>query len=437
MSGKPAARQSDPTSCPVPGHGNNPVATGSPNVLFDGLPAARMADTTACGGSIVGAVSSTVFINGMPATTIGSTTNHGGLIVGGSGTVIIGDAVVQSAFTAPASLSFAAMQMPLATSRSTPAPAAALASHFVAPAQTPPPAKAPADPLSAATAILDSFQNQQTTARVFNDPANPIGTAADPFEKGKIADQLRTRVAKAHGQQPTSQSRIAAYPNQQDTSLCGPAAFFYALLMDRPDLYAQAITELWETGETTIGQLHIKPSYGCRNPSNFSDSTEGDRISAIDWISLASLRDSENAFMDYDSPSDQVAGITLPSKLKSWFVQAGATVLFDNIQYRWHINQAQFMELLNHLGSHSHVTSLVCATMVEGGMGVGKNHWIAWEQAPQTHSGTITSGTDPSELISNSSLFSWGYVGHQVRRGYTLSQLLTDIFGGLVFSRIP
>jgi len=167
MSGKPAARQSDPTSCPVPGHGNNPVATGSPNVLFDGLPAARMADTTACGGSIVGAVSSTVFINGMPATTIGSTTNHGGLIVGGSGTVIIGDAVVQSAFTAPASLSFAAMQMPLATSRSTPAPAAALASHFVAPAQTPPPAKAPADPLSAATAILDSFQNQQTTARVF------------------------------------------------------------------------------------------------------------------------------------------------------------------------------------------------------------------------------------------------------------------------------
>ncbi|HCL77742.1 MAG TPA: hypothetical protein DIC26_18050 [Pseudomonas sp.] len=110
MSGKPAARQSDPTSCPLPGHGTNPVATGSPNVIFDGLPAARMSDTTACGGSIVGAVSSTVFINGMPATTIGSTTDHGGVIVGGSGTVIIGDAVVQSAFTAPTNLSSATMQ---------------------------------------------------------------------------------------------------------------------------------------------------------------------------------------------------------------------------------------------------------------------------------------------------------------------------------------
>jgi len=369
-----------------------------------------MSDTTACGGSIVGAVSSTVIINGMPAATIGSTTDHGGVIVGGSGTVIIGDAVVQPAYRA---------------------------SQFFAPAQTPPLVTPSTDPVSAATVILDSFQNQQTTARVFNDPANPIGTASDPFEKSKIADQLRARVAKAHGQQPTSQSRIAAYPNQQDTSLCGPAVFFYALLMVRPDLYTQAITELWETGETRIGGLHIKPSYDCRNPSNFSDSTEGDRISAIDWISLASLRDSENAFMDYDSPGDQVAGITLPSKLKSWFVLAGATILFDNIQYRWHINQAQFLELLSHLEPHRHVTSLVCATMVEGGMGVGKNHWITWEQAPQTQSGTITGGTNPSELISNSSLFSWGYVGHQVRRGYTLSQLLTDVFGGLVFSRIP
>jgi uncharacterized Zn-binding protein involved in type VI secretion len=38
----PAARKSDPSSCPVPGHGTNPIATGSPDVFFDGLPAARL-----------------------------------------------------------------------------------------------------------------------------------------------------------------------------------------------------------------------------------------------------------------------------------------------------------------------------------------------------------------------------------------------------------
>lgn len=49
MSGKPAARQTDPTSCPLPGHGINPIAIGSPNVLFDNLPAARATDMSACG----------------------------------------------------------------------------------------------------------------------------------------------------------------------------------------------------------------------------------------------------------------------------------------------------------------------------------------------------------------------------------------------------
>jgi len=37
---------------------------------------------------------------------------------------------------------------------------------------------------------------------------------------------------------------LTPQPNQQETSLCGPAAFFYALLKDRPDLYAQSIIDL-------------------------------------------------------------------------------------------------------------------------------------------------------------------------------------------------
>lgn len=56
MSGKPAARQGDATLCPLPGHGNSPIATGSPDVLIDGLPAARMGDTTACGAALNGNV---------------------------------------------------------------------------------------------------------------------------------------------------------------------------------------------------------------------------------------------------------------------------------------------------------------------------------------------------------------------------------------------
>ncbi|MCF5709656.1 hypothetical protein GIV19_20560 [Pseudomonas syringae] len=99
MSGKPAARATDPTSCPLPGHGTNPIAGGSPNVFFDGLPAARLTDKSACGSPITGTVSSTVFINGLNAATLGSTGGHGNVVVGGSGTVIIGDTHIPAPFS--------------------------------------------------------------------------------------------------------------------------------------------------------------------------------------------------------------------------------------------------------------------------------------------------------------------------------------------------
>lgn len=435
MSGKPAARQTDPTSCPVPGHGTNPIATGSPNVFFDNLPAARMTDTSACGSPIVGAVASTVLINGLPAATLGSTGGHGNIIIGGSGSVIIGDSPIAAPFTAPTPLALAAAAAPAAVvAVPTSQPPATQPAQPTAPMTQTAPA---IDRIAAAKKTLDDFECSITSDRVFNDPEHPMGTASDPFEKSKIIEQLRVRLARSQGQYVSTQERITPQPNQQETSLCGPAAFFYALLKDRPDLYTQAIIELWETGETTIGQLHIKPSYDCRNPKNFSDTAAGDRISAIDWISLASLRDSENALLDYDSPSDQVSGITLPSKVESWFTKAGATVVFDNIQFRGHINQEKLLELLSYLSPQHHVTSLVCASMVEGGAGVGKNHWIVWEGAPQTQDGAIDQSTVLEEKIVDSKMFSWGYVTHQVTRGYSLGQLLKDIYGGAVFSKIP
>jgi uncharacterized Zn-binding protein involved in type VI secretion len=106
MSGKPAARVTDPTVCPIPGHGSNPIAAGSPNVLFDSLPAARMGDPTGCGSTLVGAVIPTVLINGKPATTLGSVGSHGNVVMGGSGTVLIGTNHTPAPFTSPTPLVF-------------------------------------------------------------------------------------------------------------------------------------------------------------------------------------------------------------------------------------------------------------------------------------------------------------------------------------------
>lgn len=106
MSGKPAARVTDPTACPLPGHGTNPIAVGSPNVLFDGLPAARQGDPAACGGAMASNVIPNVLINGMPAATVGTIGGHGNVVVSGSGTVVIGTSHSAVPFVAPLPIAF-------------------------------------------------------------------------------------------------------------------------------------------------------------------------------------------------------------------------------------------------------------------------------------------------------------------------------------------
>lgn len=108
MSGKPAARVSDPTACPLPGHGTNPIAAGSGDVFFDGLAAARQGDASACGGAMVGDLANTVLINGKPAATVGSVGSHGNKVTAGSGTVIIGNSHSPAPFSGLAAIALVA-----------------------------------------------------------------------------------------------------------------------------------------------------------------------------------------------------------------------------------------------------------------------------------------------------------------------------------------
>jgi len=98
---KPAARITDPTECPVSGHGDNPIASGSPDVIFEGLSAAREGDSTACGSALSSALSTTVSINGKRAAIVGSMGDHGNTVVSGASTIIIGDTFTPAPFVPP------------------------------------------------------------------------------------------------------------------------------------------------------------------------------------------------------------------------------------------------------------------------------------------------------------------------------------------------
>nr|WP_122208577.1 PAAR domain-containing protein [Pseudomonas viridiflava] len=102
---KPAARITDPTSCPMPGHGAKAISSGSPDVFFDGLAAARKGDICSCGSMLISGVSATVFINGKNAALVDTIGSHGDVVVAGSGTVIIGDSHTPAPFIHPIPLS--------------------------------------------------------------------------------------------------------------------------------------------------------------------------------------------------------------------------------------------------------------------------------------------------------------------------------------------
>ncbi len=94
--GMPAARLTDMHVCPmvtaiVP-HVGGPVIMGAPTVLTGMLPQARVTDPAVCVGppDMIALGSFTVLVTSLPAARLGDLTAHGGTIVLGDFTVLIG-----------------------------------------------------------------------------------------------------------------------------------------------------------------------------------------------------------------------------------------------------------------------------------------------------------------------------------------------------------
>ncbi len=254
----------------------------------------------------------------------------------------------------------------------------------------------------------------------------PLGSPFDPFEKKKIEGQIFSRFHHMD------------YPDQGETSLCGPAAFFYCLQMDRPDIYAQAARELWRYGRTKIGELYITPSEGCRHPKgSFYDSRGSSRVSGLDWMMLAGLRDSGNAMMRYDNVDDKVAGITLWGKLTEWFEKAGYEKVFGNVGFS-HINQ-QGVEILNeYAGKGYRVVTLISDGMLATYPSILpiKNHWVVWSDQVRVTGGLpVVRNTDSNDKV-DLRVFSWGDAGVKLKNNYTIRDYCERTFGGLVFKPI-
>jgi hypothetical protein len=126
--------------------------------------------------------------------------------------------------------------------------------------------------------------------------------------------------------------------SQQSSSLCGPAALVFDLATNDPVRYAQYVIDLYERGVADVRQLHVKAGDDLRayDPSGLID--------PADWIALASLRDSDNFFFDYQSVDNEFAGITLPGDLEGWFKKIGYTKVINDTNLMTDKDEANIRE---------------------------------------------------------------------------------------------
>ncbi|MFL1406598.1 hypothetical protein ACJO2E_14780 [Marinobacter sp. M1N3S26] len=115
---------------------------------------------------------------------------------------------------------------------------------------------------------------------------------------------------------------------QGNAPLCGPAAFMYCVAKSFPRVYERYALELALEGNSKIGQLLVTPSSACRNATD-SIGLGGISIPALDWVTLAGLRDSTNAWFRMRNPGSNVSGITFPGAMMDWFQGSG---LFTNCE---------------------------------------------------------------------------------------------------------
>lgn len=102
--------------------------------------------------------------------------------------------------------------------------------------------------------------------------------------------------------------------------VCGPAAFMYGLARSHPEQYAAFACHLFMYGEARLNDLLIKAPDSVKGKA--PDLNDGLLdMSAVDWVTLASLRRSKNWM--WRDLSTLRAGLTWPLALKKWFNQAG------------------------------------------------------------------------------------------------------------------
>jgi hypothetical protein len=196
---------------------------------------------------------------------------------------------------------------------------------------------------------------------------------------------------------------------QGKTSLCGPADFIRDIADDKPVVYAQAAIDLYKFGIAKIGTIMIFPGDDLKKYALPASAN----IDHSDWIVLASLRDTDNWWFDYQSDSDGAAAITMPHSKAKWLTDAGYSDVINETNILKCMDLANAKRASDLFLKGYKVALFVNANILDSPRSPSfvPNHWIALtspiliKSFNLTHPGALN--VDPNSSISLE-VYTWG-----------------------------
>ncbi|HEX2887498.1 hypothetical protein [Vineibacter terrae] len=183
--------------------------------------------------------------------------------------------------------------------------------------------------------------------------------------------------------------------NQGQSGLCPSAAVVFQIARTKPEAYAQAVTDLFDTGKAKIGKWSLAP---CQD---LKDHRVPASIAEADWIIMASIRDSENWFIDYESETDR--GGAWGNEVAAWMKKAGFTDIKEDWNYFFSKDVGNLVMARHWCAANYQVALLIDADMIDGKLKtlISKpNHWVVLD----SKSFVILSKQDPVSFP----VYTWG-----------------------------
>lgn len=219
--------------------------------------------------------------------------------------------------------------------------------------------------------------------------------------------------------------------NQGTSSLCGPASLLFEVATRDPEAYVRYVVGLYEKGLGRIEKLEVKPG------GDLKEFDPGRNVEASDWIALASLRDSENWFFDYQKDSNELAGITLPGELAGWFQRAGYTDVVEDARAIIDQEEENFRRADDFFRIGYRVCLFIHSNMLnkstQGNGSATADHWVV--QTGAAVFGTAPVDGQPKRTVAFR-IFTWGEGRRDVpQTGFLPVDEFLDNYYGFVAAR--